>query len=175
MAVAIDIGEAGNIHPKDKWDVGRRLTLIAMAKEYGSAGTIYSGPLYQGMSVQGATVRLAFRYAQGLAARGGGKLAGFEVAGPDGKWAFADATIHGDSVWVGSASVASPVKARYGWANNPVCNLINGAGLRARAWIGGRCLLFAAAETSGAFLNRRHRGRKRPRRSIGPSLFIAFM
>jgi sialate O-acetylesterase len=130
MAVAIDIGEAGNVHPKDKWDVGRRLTLIAMAKQYGSSGLVYSGPAYQSMTVQGSTAKLAFRYAQGLAARSG-KLSGFEVAGADGKWQFADASVHGDSVWASNASVAAPVKVRYGWANNPNCNLVNGAGLPA--------------------------------------------
>jgi hypothetical protein len=130
MAVAIDIGEAGNIHPKDKWDVGRRLAAIAMAKQYGSTGIAFSGPMYKSMIVQGSTVRLAFRNAQGMAARSG-KLTGFEVAGADGKWAFADATVHGDTVWAGNPAVAAPVKARYGWANNPNCNLVNGAGLPA--------------------------------------------
>jgi hypothetical protein len=131
MAVTIDIGDANNVHPKDKWDVGRRLLLPALAMQYGSSSIVYSGPLYQSMTIQGATVRLFFRYAAGLTAKGGQTLSGFEIAGADNKWSFAKGTIHNDTVVLNSTSVTAPMQVRYAWADNPVCNLINGSGLPA--------------------------------------------
>jgi sialate O-acetylesterase len=131
LAVAIDIGDANDVHPKNKWELGRRLLLIAMAKQYGAQDQVYSGPMYQSMKIQGATVRMVFRYAIGMAAKGGQKLSGFEVAGTDGKWSFADASIHGDTVVASASAVPAPLKVRYAWANNPLGNLVNGAGLPA--------------------------------------------
>jgi sialate O-acetylesterase len=131
MVVTIDIGDATNVHPKDKWDVGNRLLLPALAHLYGQPDLVYSGPMYKSMMIQGSNVRLIFRYATGLAAKGAQKLSGFEVAGSDNRWSFADAVIHGDTVIVGASAVSSPTQVRYAWADNPVCNLINGAGLPA--------------------------------------------
>ncbi|MDB5104064.1 MAG: hypothetical protein JWP91_1753 [Fibrobacteres bacterium] len=132
MAVAIDIGEAADIHPKDKWDVGKRLALGARALAYGEKNLAYNGPLFRTKSVRGSSVRCVFWGAEsGLKAKDGGKLTGFAVAGSDNKWVWADAAIDKDTVIVSSATVSSPLKVRYGWANNPTCNLYNGVGLPA--------------------------------------------
>ncbi len=131
MAVTIDIGEAADIHPKNKWDVGKRLALPALALLYGQSNLVWSGPLYKSMRIQGNTVRLGFGYAEGLMAKGGGKLTGFAIAGADNKWSWADASIDKDTILVTSASVAEPTQVRYGYANNPACNLYNAAGLPA--------------------------------------------
>jgi len=131
MAVAIDIGDAADIHPKNKLDVGRRLALAAMQTAYGK-DVVGCGPLYESMKVEGHGVRVRFAHTGGgLAARGGGPLKGFAVAGADHKFVWADAAIDGDSVVVRSAEVAEPVAVRYAWADNPVCNLVNAEGLPA--------------------------------------------
>ena len=135
MAVLIDIGDAADIHPKNKWDVGKRLSLPARAKLYGEKALVWSGPLYQSMQVKGKTIRMVFGYADGLTAKGSlpgaGKLNGFAISGADGKWFWADAVVNKDTVIVSSASVATPTMVHYGWANNPDCNLVNAAGLPA--------------------------------------------
>jgi sialate O-acetylesterase len=132
MAVTTDIGEAHNVHPKDKQDVGDRLSRIALAKVYG--GKIeYSGPVYESMKVEGGTIRVSFTHlGGGLVARGGGPLKWFEISGADRKFVPADAKIDGDTVVVSSPDVAAPVAVRYAWVNFPDgCNLFNAAGLPA--------------------------------------------
>jgi sialate O-acetylesterase len=134
IAVAIDIGDANDIHPKNKQEVGRRLGLSADAIAYGGK-TEYSGPLYKSMKVEGDKIRLTFSHiGGGLAAKDGGPLKGFAIAGADGKFEFADATIDGDTIVVSSSKVPSPTAVRYAWANNPVCNLVNKAGLPASSF-----------------------------------------
>ncbi len=131
MAVTLDIGEASNIHPIDRWDVGKRLALPAFAKLYGQSELVWSGPMYQSIQIKDNTVRLAFGYAEGgLKFIAGSKITGFAIAGSDNKWYWADATIEKDIVVVSSSSVTNPVRVRYGWANNPPCNLFNAAGLQ---------------------------------------------
>lgn len=130
MAVAIDIGEAGDIHPRNKRDVGRRLALWALAKTYGKK-IEFSGPLFQSMTVEGSRVRLRFSNAVGLRPAGGGELAGFAIASKDRRFVWARAKIDGDSVVVWSDEVTSPVAVRYAWADNPAATLVNGAGLPA--------------------------------------------
>lgn len=130
LAVAIDIGDAQDIHPKNKAEVGRRLALCALAETYGKK-IEYSGPRYQSMKVCGSEVRLRFDHAQsGLVAKGG-KLAGFAIAGADHHFVWAMAEIDGDTVIVSSPDVSNPAAVRYAWDINPVCNLYNGAGLPA--------------------------------------------
>ena len=130
MAVTIDVGDPKNIHPKNKQAVGQRLALAARAVAYGET-LVWSGPLYESMKVEGGKVRIRFRHVgEGLAARGG-PLQGFTVAGKDRKFVPATAAIDGETVVVSSAQVAAPVAVRYAWANNPVCNLANKAGLPA--------------------------------------------
>jgi len=131
MAVIIDIGEADDIHPRNKQHVGRRLARWARAQVYGQK-LVHSGPLYQAMSQEGSSIRLSFSHVGGgLLARGGGELKGFAVAGPDSQFVWAKAEIDGEAVVVSSESVENPVAVRYAWADNPVCNLINRQGLPA--------------------------------------------
>lgn len=130
MAVTIDIGNAEDIHPKNKQEVGRRLALIALAKTYGK-NTAYSGPEFVSQQVKGNTILLSFKNTnEGLAAKDG-ELKGFAIAGADQKFYWAKAVIQGDQIVVSSAAVPNPVAVRYAWANNPNCNLYNGAGLPA--------------------------------------------
>jgi sialate O-acetylesterase len=130
MAVTIDIGDAHDIHPKDKLDVGLRLARAALAIAYGEK-LEWSGPLYRQLTRENHGLRVWFDHANGLTAKGGGAVAGFEVAGSDGNYVAADAKIEGTSVTVSNASVSDPVSLRYGWADNPTCSLYNREGLPA--------------------------------------------
>jgi sialate O-acetylesterase len=129
MAVTIDIGNPDNVHPTDKVDVGLRLARAARVLSYGEA-IEDSGPIFRQATPEGASIRAWFDHAKGLMAKGG-ELTGFEVAGVDGKFVAAPATIDGETVLVASPSVAEPMFVRYGWANSPQCNLFNGEGLPA--------------------------------------------
>ena len=134
MAIINDIGEAADIHPKNKKDVGERLALWALAKDYGKNGLIFSGPLYASHKPTGNAVRVTFdQVGEGLKARDGKALQRFEIAGEDKVWQWADAKIDGkDSVRVSSDEVAGPIAVRYAWASNPEgANLINSVGLPA--------------------------------------------
>jgi len=129
--VTIDIGEADDIHPKNKQDVGWRLAAWALANTYGR-DIVYSGPLYDSMSVEDGKIRLHFKHVgSGLIAKDEEGLKGFVIAGEDRKFVWANATIDGDTVVVSSPEVAAPVAVRYAWANNPVCNLYNKEGFPA--------------------------------------------
>ena len=130
MAVTIDIGNPDDVHPKDKLDVGHRLALAARAIAYGE-DINYSGPIYRQATPEGNAIRVWFNHhAKGLVAKGGA-LTGFEVAGADGKFLPATATIDGNEVVAHSDAVPEPRYVRYGWANSPQCNLFNGEGLPA--------------------------------------------
>lgn len=130
MAVITDVGDANDIHPKDKKTVGERLALAARAKAYGE-DVVYSGPVFQGFEIKDgkAIVRLN-SVGGGLVAKGV-KLTGFAVAGEDRQWHWADAQIQGDVVVLSSPDVRAPLAVRYNWANNPVGNLYNREGLPA--------------------------------------------
>ena len=131
MAVTIDIGEARDIHPHNKQEVGRRLAQWALAKTYGK-DCVACGPLLKASRSEGQKIVLEFDYADGgLAARDGGKLKGFAIAGADKKFVWAEAQVVGKTVVVSSPEVKEPAAVRYAWANNPDCNLINQAGLPA--------------------------------------------
>jgi sialate O-acetylesterase len=130
LAVTIDIGEAGDIHPKNKQEVGRRLALIALATQYGKH-VEYFGPLYRAMAVEGKSIRLSFDHLGGGLVAKGGKLTGFAIAGADKQFVWADATIEGKTIVVSAPQVEQPVAVRYDWANNPAGNLYNQAGLPA--------------------------------------------
>ncbi|MFZ4508321.1 MAG: sialate O-acetylesterase [Fimbriimonas sp.] len=126
----IDIGEADDIHPKNKQDVGRRLALNALALTYGKK-IVYSGPVYKSMKVEGDKARISFDFVGGGLVAKGGDLKGFAVAGEDGKFYWANATIEGDTVVVSAPQVSKPKTVHYAWGNNPVCNLYNQADLPA--------------------------------------------
>jgi len=132
MAVTIDIGEAKDIHPKNKKDVGDRLARWAWAMVYGEKG-VYSGPLYESMAVEGNKIRVKFTHiGSGLTAKGGEPLKQFAIAGEDKKFVWAEAKVDGDTVLIWSGKVSKPVAARYAWADNPEgCNLFNKEGLPA--------------------------------------------
>lgn len=130
MAITIDIGETGNIHPLNKQEVGRRLAQWALATVYDKAGVESSGPLPAKHEVRGSEMVVHFSHAKGLTAKGG-EVTGFLIAGEDQQWQTANARIEGESVVVASASVIKPVAVRYAWENDPKCNLFNGADIPA--------------------------------------------
>lgn len=130
LAVTIDLGEAGNLHPPRKAEVGDRLSLIALAKVYGQE-LEYSGPVLEHSRFEGAEAHLEFSHAAGLGPRDGGVLQGFAIAGADRKFYPAAAKISGTTVIVSNPQVPNPAAVRYAWAGNPICNLTNGAGLPA--------------------------------------------
>jgi sialate O-acetylesterase len=131
MTVIIDIGEADDIHPKNKQEVGRRLALLAMTKSYGYK-TNYSGPTYKTHEIKGATIITTFDHADsGLKTSDGLPPKGFYIAGADKKFYPAEAVITGDKITLSNRGVKFPFYIRYGWADNPDCNLINGVQLPA--------------------------------------------
>lgn len=130
MAVAIDIGEAADIHPKNKQEVARRLALLALHDTYGK-GRPATGPRYASMRLAGDSVELLFDNPDGRLAARGGVLRGFTVAGPDHVFREAEARIRDGRVIVRSDEVRHPVAVRYGWADNPEATLTDGAGLPA--------------------------------------------
>lgn len=132
LAVTIDVGEADDIHPKDKQTVGRRLALWVLATVHGMKAE-YSGPIYDKMEHDGESIILHFTHTSGgLETRDGKRPMGFAIAGPDREFAWANAEIRGDTVRVYSDRINEPVAVRYAWATNPAsANLINGAGLPA--------------------------------------------
>jgi sialate O-acetylesterase len=132
MAVSIDIGDADDIHPRNKQEVARRLALCALANEYGRTDITYSGPLYQRMAIEPGRIRLYFDHADGGLVARDGPLQRFQIAGADRQFVWADARIDGDTVVVSSKHVPAPRAVRYAWADNPQgCNLYNGQGLPA--------------------------------------------
>lgn len=130
MAVAIDCGDADNIHPKDKRTVGFRLARLALFHDYGCRGLVPSGPLPETVRTENGALRISFAYADGLHFRGAPR--GFLIAGANRKFVFADGIeIDGTSVLLRSALVRCPVHVRYSWADNPDGNLYNAASLPA--------------------------------------------
>ncbi len=131
MAVAIDLGEWNDVHPLNKKDVGKRLSLAAQKMAYGDK-LVYSGPIYTSMQIKGNKIALTFDHTgSGLVARGG-QLKQFAIAGPDKQFVWAKAEIKGNKVIVWSDQVQNPVAVRYAWADNPEgANLYNKEGLPA--------------------------------------------
>jgi sialate O-acetylesterase len=143
IAITTDVGEADDIHPKDKQTVGDRLALWALGTTYGQ-GIEYSGPLLSFSQYRTRTTNDAgkvnpgrmminFTHADGLKSSDGKALRGFAVADEDRKFYLADARIDNETglVVLSSKKVQTPVAARYNWADNPDGNLVNGAGLPA--------------------------------------------
>jgi sialate O-acetylesterase len=134
MAVINDVSNIKDIHPKDKQDVGKRLALWALAKNYGKQ-IVYSGPLYKSMSIDGSSIRLKFDHVGGgLAARDGKALNWFTIAGEDKKFVDATAKIDGDSIVVSASDVAKPAAVRFAWNQIAEPNLSNIEGLPASAF-----------------------------------------
>ena len=164
LACIIDLGEAEDVHPVRKKEVGDRLALLALANDYGRK-VVSSGPTFESYKIGHGNIRVRFSsVADGLIAvpsgtfseaRYGadamdydlvkraerGEVTGFQIAGADKVWHWASAVIDGDEVIVSSPEVSHPFAVRYGWADNPVCNLFNSAGLpaypfRTDDWLG---------------------------------------
>lgn len=144
LAVTLDIGEADDIHPRNKLDVGNRLALLALKREYGKTTLIDTGPVYRELRIEGASARLSFdSVGSGLmigvkkgrepaAEDKANPLGRFAIAGTDRKWFPADAVIDGNTVVVRSPGVPQPVAVRYAFSTNPVgANLYNRDGLPA--------------------------------------------
>jgi len=147
MAVIIDtvpLAAAGDIHPRNKFDVGTRLARWALHHDYGKKEVVPSGPLFKSLSIEGGKARVRFDHAAGglmVGAKNGrepaaenkaGKLERFALAGADRTWRWAEAVIDGDSVVVSSPEVREPVAVRYAFSMNPDgANLYNRAGLPA--------------------------------------------
>lgn len=130
LAVTIDLGEAANLHPPRKEEIGSRLALWALATTYRKK-VEHSGPLYEGMKIDNGEVHISFTHVgAGLEAHGQ-YLKGFTIAGADKKFHRATARIEGDTVIVSSADVSAPVAVRYAWGNSPDCDLFNADGLPA--------------------------------------------
>ncbi len=134
MAVIIDIGDAKDIHPRNKDDVGYRLSLAALKTAYGRE-LVYSGPIYRSMEISGDKIILEFEHVgSGLLAKDKyGYLKSFAIAGADQKFFWAKAYIApGNKIVVSSDAVRDPVAVRYAWADNPDdANLYNREGLPA--------------------------------------------
>jgi sialate O-acetylesterase len=124
MVTASDL--AGGLHPIDKSGYGRRACRVALGFIYGRNPAIY-GPIYDSHTVEGGEIRVRFKHVgKGLVFRHGEKLQGFEIAGSDGVYHWAEARIEGDAVVVASPAVARPVHVRYGWAEKHAwANLFN--------------------------------------------------
>jgi len=152
LVTLIDLGDE-DVHPPDKRAAGERVALSALGTVYGKKVPC-SGPIYDSIKIDGNKAVLSFRFAEsGLAAKPlpddylptysakekiplvrnspGSELEGFSICGEDGKWAWAQAKIDGNTVVVWSPTVSKPVAVRYAWADNPTCNLYSGAGLPA--------------------------------------------
>ena len=131
MAVAIDIGNPNDIHPKNKLAVAERLARWALGKTYGQP-LVVSGPLYKRMKVETKGIRLWFDHAQGLrVAPGEATLRAFEIAGADRKFHPGEAVIEAETVVVSARGISRPAAVRYGWDGAPPCNLQNAEGLPA--------------------------------------------
>lgn len=132
LAVAIDKGDADDIHPKDKREIGERLALAALAGHYGKTLPA-SGPVFRSAEsvADGSALRLRFDHVEGGLVSPGEPLAEFSLAGEDRHWAWADARIDGDTVLVSAAAVPAPKYVRYAWQANPRATLFNAAGLPA--------------------------------------------
>ena len=127
MAILLDIGEENDIHPRNKQDVGKRLALLALKRDYGF-DIIDSGPLYSKHEIKNGYIEVEFDHiGSGLIARG--ELAGFEIAGSDGVYIPANAEIKNDKVYVHSDRVEKPKNVRYGWKNYFDATLFNLEGL----------------------------------------------
>ena len=151
MACIIDLGEAEDVHPVRKQEVGERLARLALSNDYGRK-LVSTGPRYESHQIVGSTIRVRFSDVAGglrvipsgdfagdrygirnerVEKAESGVLSGFQIAGPDRVWHWAEARIEGDGVVVWSEKVPHPLAVRYAWSANPVCNLFNSEGLPA--------------------------------------------
>ncbi|MDR0870839.1 MAG: sialate O-acetylesterase, partial [Planctomycetaceae bacterium] len=128
-AVIIDLGDAKDIHPRNKQDVGYRLALLALKQDYGKE-IPYNSPRYKSAKFEDGKATLKFDFAfDGLSSKGA-LPTGFSIAGEDKVFHWASAEIvDKDTIVVSSPKVAKPVAVRYGWADNPIVSVYNSAQL----------------------------------------------
>jgi len=133
MAVTTDLVEnIRDVHPTNKWEVGRRLALIALAKTYGHADIVYSGPSFKSARLVGNKIEVSFDHVGGgLTSRDGKPLTDFTIAGSDGVFVPAGAVIEGDKVFVSSTGIGSPTEVRFAWSQTAQPNFFNREGLPA--------------------------------------------
>lgn len=142
MAVTTDIGNVKDIHPRNKQDVGKRLSLWALAKNYGRVDLVFSGPIYRSMVIEGSKIRVNFDHAVGgLKSRDDQELSDFQIAGEDGKFVPATAQIDGETVLVSSPDIAAPKHVRFAWHHMVNPNLCNQSGLPASPFKSDKWLL----------------------------------
>ncbi len=135
IVITNDIGDFSDIHPTNKKEVGRRLSLIALAREYGKKDVVFSGPTFAAAKAEGGKMRVSFTaVGGGLVSRDGKPLREFQVAGADGVFNDAEAVIDGNDVLVSAASVVMPTAVRFAWNQIPEANLMNRDGLPASAF-----------------------------------------
>ncbi|AKC82687.1 hypothetical protein IMCC26134_07710 [Verrucomicrobia bacterium IMCC26134] len=128
------VTRSSDIHPTNKLDVGLRLARAALRQTYGRSDIVASGPIFASLEKRDSAIALRFDASEGLAARGGGALAGFAIAGENHQFVPAVAELSGRDVLVSSPSVAAPVAVRYAWHETAAGNLANASGLPARAF-----------------------------------------
>ena len=132
LIVTIDIGEANDIHPKNKLDVGKRMAIWALKKVYRK--DLSDSPKFKKAEIKGSKIVLLFDDAgEGLKIKNGTRLEEFAIAGEDKKFVWAEANIVGKhKIEVFSASVPNPLAVRYAFNSNPRNpNLTNDSGLPA--------------------------------------------
>lgn len=133
MAVVSDLGLVDEARPRKEQEVGRRLAAWALAKDYGFVERLPSGPLLRSAQLEGARVRLAFDYADGLRANSE-RLLGFELAAEDNRFVVAEATLEGEGVVLSHPSISAPRTVRYAYTSVERANLVNAAGLPAASF-----------------------------------------
>lgn len=133
MAVTIDVGEWNDLHPLRKKEVGERLALLAQKLAYGDNSIVCSGPMYEGMKVEGNKIIIKFsNVGEGLIAKGSNELKHFAIAGEDKKYVWGKVKIEKDLIIVWNDNIKNPTSVRYAWADNPeLANLYNKNGLPA--------------------------------------------
>ncbi len=130
----MDIGNPTNIHPANKLDVGKRLALWALAKDYRQTEMVYTGPLYQGIKIVGEKIRITFQPSgSDLILQGQGDN-GFEIAGVDGQFVPANTVVDGKDIIVMNAKIKAPTQVRYAFKNASAATLFNAAGLPASSF-----------------------------------------
>ncbi len=131
LAVGIATNDGSDLHPRQKREIGRRAALLALHDVYGRP-VVARGPEFRRARPEGHSIRVTFDTAgDGLASRGGGSIRGFAVAGADGRYRYAHATVDGDAVVLRGEAVPAPLTVRYAWAGAPGANLVNRSGLPA--------------------------------------------
>lgn len=126
------VSNTTDLHPGNKWEVGRRLSLLAANKAYGQKNVVYSGPVYEKMKIINNTIEITFsNVGSGLASRDEKPLSWFSIAGADGKFVKAKAEINNNKVIVSAPEVQHPYSVRFGWNEAAQSNFINKEGLPA--------------------------------------------